>query len=73
MAASSTRCPATTSRCICFYNKDVFSQNGWKRRPIVRSCEQVADAALAKGIIPFGAGNADWKGVNEWLVTVFFQ
>src|SRR5260370_14951526 len=24
-------------------------------------------------MIPFGAGNADWKGVNEWLMTVFFN
>jgi raffinose/stachyose/melibiose transport system substrate-binding protein len=56
-----------------FYNKDVFSQNGWKPPTNRAEFEQVADAALAKGIIPFGAGNADWKGVNEWLVTVFFN
>ena len=56
-----------------FYNKEVFSQNGWKLPTNRAEFEQVADAALAKGIIPFGAGNADWKGVNEWLVTVFFN
>jgi raffinose/stachyose/melibiose transport system substrate-binding protein len=56
-----------------FYNKDVFSQNGWKLPANREGFEQVADAALAKGIIPFGAGNADWRGVNEWLMTVFFN
>jgi raffinose/stachyose/melibiose transport system substrate-binding protein len=56
-----------------FYNKEVFSQNGWKLPTNRAEFEQVADAALAKGIIPFGAGNADWKGVNEWLMTVFFN
>ena len=56
-----------------FYNKEVFSQNGWKLPTNRAEFEQVADAALAKGIIPFGAGNADWKGVNEWLMTVFIN
>ena len=56
-----------------FYNKELFSQNGWKLPTNRQEFEQVADAALAKGIIPFGAGNADWKGVNEWLMTVFFN
>lgn len=56
-----------------FYNKQVFGQNGWKVPANRAEFETVADAALAKGIIPFGAGNADWKGVNEWLMTVFFN
>ena len=56
-----------------FYNKELFKQNGWKLPTNRQEMEQVADAALAKGIIPFGAGNADWKGVNEWLMTVFFN
>ena len=56
-----------------FYNKKLFADNGWKLPTNRAEFEQVADAALAKGIIPFGAGNADWKGVNEWLMTVFFN
>ncbi|MEN3349360.1 MAG: raffinose/stachyose/melibiose transport system substrate-binding protein [Bradyrhizobium sp.] len=56
-----------------FYNKQVFSQNGWKLPTNRAEFEAVADAALAKGITPFSAGNADWKGVNEWLMTVFFN
>jgi raffinose/stachyose/melibiose transport system substrate-binding protein len=56
-----------------FYNKQLFSENGWKLPTNRAEFEQVADAALAKGIIPFGAGNADWKGVNEWLMTVFIN
>ena len=56
-----------------FYNKELFKQNGWKLPTNRQEMEEVADAALAKGIIPFGAGNADWKGVNEWLMTVFFN
>ena len=56
-----------------FFNKQLFSENGWKVPTNRAELEQVADAALAKGIVPFGAGNADWKGVNEWLMTVFFN
>ena len=56
-----------------FYNKQVFSQNGWKVPTNRAETEALADAALAKGITPFSAGNADWKGVNEWLMTVFFN
>jgi raffinose/stachyose/melibiose transport system substrate-binding protein len=56
-----------------FYNKDLFRQHGWKFPTNRMELEQVADAALGKGIIPFGAGNADWKGVNEWLMTVFLN
>jgi raffinose/stachyose/melibiose transport system substrate-binding protein len=56
-----------------FYNKQLFSQNGWKVPTNRAEFEQVADAALAKGITPFSNGNADWKGVNEWLMTVFFN
>jgi raffinose/stachyose/melibiose transport system substrate-binding protein len=40
-----------------FYNKHVFGQNGWKLPANREGFEQVADAALAKGIIPFAAGN----------------
>ncbi len=56
-----------------FYNKEVFRQNNWTLPTNRAEMEQVADAALAKGIVPFGAGNADWKGVNEWLMTVFLN
>jgi len=56
-----------------FYNKQLFGQNGWTLPTNRAEFELLADAALAKGIIPFGAGNADWKGVNEWLMTVFFN
>lgn len=56
-----------------FYNKEVFRQHGWTFPTNRAEVEQVADAALAKGLIPFAAGNADWKGVNEWLMTVFFN
>jgi raffinose/stachyose/melibiose transport system substrate-binding protein len=56
-----------------FYNKQLFSENGWKLPTNRAEMEKVADAALAKGIIPFGTGNADWKGVNEWLMTAFFN
>jgi raffinose/stachyose/melibiose transport system substrate-binding protein len=56
-----------------FYNRQLFGENGWKLPTDRAEMEQVADAALAKGILPIGAGNADWKGVNEWLMTVFFN
>jgi raffinose/stachyose/melibiose transport system substrate-binding protein len=56
-----------------FYNKELFKQHGWRQPTNRAEIEAIADDALAKGIIPFGAGNADWKGVNEWLMTVFFN
>jgi raffinose/stachyose/melibiose transport system substrate-binding protein len=48
-----------------FYNKQLFGQNGWMLPTNRAEFEQLADAALAKGIVPFGAGNADLKGVND--------
>jgi raffinose/stachyose/melibiose transport system substrate-binding protein len=56
-----------------FYNKAMFAENGWKLPTNRAEMEAVAEAALAKGIVPFGNGNADWKGVNEWLLTVFIN
>lgn len=65
--------PKTYESMALFYNKTLFEKNNWKAPKTVKELETLADAMLAKGIVPFSQGNADWKGANEWLVTTVFN
>ncbi len=35
--------------------------------------ENFCETAKGKGLVPLGAGNADWKGANEWHLTVMLN
>lgn len=61
--------PKTYESMALFYNKTLFDENGWKAPKTLQELDTLAAAMLAKNITPFAAGNADWKGANEWLVT----
>ncbi len=65
--------PKTYESMALFYNKSVFDQYNWKPPTNLKQLETLADAMVAKGIVPFSQGNADWKGANEWLVTTVFN
>lgn len=56
-----------------YYNKTLFEKNGWKPPKTLADLEHVAAAAKSMGITPFSGGNSDWKGTNEWYVTVFLN
>lgn len=62
--------PKTYETVGLFYNKTVFEKNGWQPPKTLDELEKVADAMLASGVTPFAAGNADWRGANEWFVTL---
>ncbi|CAN7168136.1 ABC transporter substrate-binding protein [Rhizobium sp. LjRoot254] len=56
-----------------FYNKTLFATNNWKAPTTIPELEALADEMKAKGLVPFGAGNADWRGANEWHVSIAFN
>lgn len=56
-----------------FYNKTVFKQNGWQVPTSIADFEKLADEMKAKGLVPFGAGNADWRPANEHYVSIIIN
>lgn len=65
--------PLTYETMVMWYNKKTMADNGWKPPTNRAELEQLAEAAKAKGLQPFVNGNAGWKGVNEWLSTIFYS
>ncbi|OCJ07305.1 ABC transporter substrate-binding protein [Rhizobium sp. AC27/96] len=56
-----------------FYNKTLFSQNKWNVPVTLTEFEALAEEMKAKGLVPFGAGNADWRPANEHYVSIAFN
>ncbi|PZM08771.1 ABC transporter substrate-binding protein [Rhizobium tubonense] len=56
-----------------FYNKTLFAKNSWKAPTTVPEFEALADEMKAKGLVPFGAGNADWRPANEHYVSIILN
>ncbi|MGN6100573.1 MAG: ABC transporter substrate-binding protein, partial [Devosia sp.] len=52
-----------------FYNKTLFEKNGWKAPTTVPELEALAEEAKKMNLVPFAAGNADWRPTNEHYVT----
>ena len=65
--------PLTYETMVMWYNKKTFADNGWQPPKNRAELEKIAEEAKAKGLYPFVNGNAGWKGVNEWLATVFYS
>jgi raffinose/stachyose/melibiose transport system substrate-binding protein len=53
-----------------FYNKTLFDTNKWAAPKTIAEFEALADEMKAKGLVPFGAGNADWRPANEHYVSI---
>jgi raffinose/stachyose/melibiose transport system substrate-binding protein len=53
-----------------FYNKTLFDKNGWKAPATIAELEALADEMKGKGLVPLGAGNADWRPANEHHVSM---
>ncbi len=62
--------PRTDETMALFYDKPLFARNRWAVPKTLDDLQTLAAAMMAKGITPFGAGNADWRGANEWYVTL---
>ena len=56
-----------------FYNKTLFNKNGWKAPTTITEFESLADEMKGKGLVPFGAGNADWRPANEHYVSIILN
>lgn len=65
--------PLTYESMVMWYNKATFAKYGWTVPTNRAQLEKVAEAAKAKGLIAFADGNKGWKGVNEWLLTSFYN
>lgn len=65
--------PKTYETLGLFYNKTFFEKNGWTPPTTTAELETLADAMLAKGIVPFAAGNADWRPTNEHYVSIILN
>ena len=53
-----------------FYNKTLFAANNWKPPATIAELEALAEEMKGKGLVPFAAGNADWRPSNEWFVSI---
>lgn len=56
-----------------FYNKTVFEKNGWKAPVTMAEFDALAEEMKGKGMVPFGAGNADWRPANEHYVSIILN
>jgi raffinose/stachyose/melibiose transport system substrate-binding protein len=53
-----------------FYNKTFFDTKGWKAPTSIDELEALAEEAKKQGLIPFAAGNGDWRPANGWYVSM---
>lgn len=65
--------PKTYETLGLFYNKTLFDQNGWTAPTNIAELEALAEAMKAKGLVPFAAGNADWRPTNEHYVSIILN
>ena len=65
--------PTGYEAMLFFYNQTLFDEKGWSVPTNREEIEAIAEEAMGSGIIPFAAGNAEFKPALEWLVTVFFN
>ena len=64
--------PLTYETLVMWYNKDTLAKNNWTVPTTRAELEKIAEEAKSKSIYPFVNGNAGWRGVNEWLVTLWW-
>ena len=65
--------PKTYETLGLFYNKTLFAANSWKVPSTIAELEALAEEMKSKGLVPFGAGNADWRPANEHYVSIILN
>lgn len=65
--------PNSYETMIIHYNKTLFESKGYKVPTNRSELEALCTEMQGQGIIPFTAGNADWRPSTEWFVTVFLN
>lgn len=62
--------PKTYETLGLFYNRTLFDEHGWTPPKTIAELETIADAMLEMGVVPFAAGNANWRPANEHYVSI---
>jgi raffinose/stachyose/melibiose transport system substrate-binding protein len=62
--------PKTYETMGLFYNATLFEKNGWTAPKTIAELEALAEEMKAQGLVPFAAGNADWRPTNEHYVSI---
>lgn len=65
--------PLTFETMLLYYNKVTFGKNGWKAPQSRADIEKICQAQDKAGQWCFSHSNQFWKGVNEWLISVFYN
>ena len=65
--------PTRFETMLLYYNKSLFEDKGWEPPTNREELEAVAEEAKGQGIIPFAAGNEEYRTSTEWFVTVFWN
>ncbi|MCU1584581.1 MAG: hypothetical protein JWM49_1137 [Microbacteriaceae bacterium] len=65
--------PTSYESMAFYFNPAVIDKNKLTVPKTREEFENFCTEAKAKGMIPLAAGNADWKGANEWHLTVAFN
>ncbi|MER5788148.1 ABC transporter substrate-binding protein [Streptomyces sp. NPDC001980] len=61
--------PSSFETMAVFYNPATLTRHGWQPPTTRAEFEDLCKDAKDKGIMPVGAGNAEWKAATEWHVT----
>lgn len=62
--------PTSYESMAFYFNPEVLQKNNLAVPTTRAQFEDFCTEASAKGMVPIATGNADWKGVNEWHLTV---
>ncbi|GAA2749571.1 ABC transporter substrate-binding protein [Amnibacterium kyonggiense] len=62
--------PTSYESMVYYVNPATLSKLGLTAPTTLEEFEAFNAEAKAKGVIPIAAGNADWKGANEWHLVI---
>lgn len=65
--------PKTIESMGVIYNKSLFEEHGWKEPTNRNEWVELNENIKKQGILPIGAGNANWKPTNEHYVTLYLN
>lgn len=65
--------PKTMESMGVIYNKTLFEKYGLKEPKNRQEWLELNNSVKAQGILPIGAGNANWKPTNEHYVTLYLN
>ncbi len=65
--------PDEIETLVLYYNKTLFSEQGWQVPKTISELVSLGEDIDAAGIIPFAHSNAEWRGTNEWFVGEFIN